>query len=121
MLPPPPPPSFVRPAKQSSISSRDLPLVSGTIVSTNVTPQIQTPPNSQKVPALPMESLSVPKVSVMMNDSVQLRHVATLAARPRVRAGKISLIMSHGIAPSPREKKETYVMTAAMATFPDGS
>jgi len=57
-------------------------------------------------------------VFVTRKVNAQFKAVAMLAAAPRIRLGKTSPIINHGIGPKPREKLTTYIINAMRGIHP---
>lgn len=109
------------PVRFLSMSSRLLPCVSGTKKMTKKRAANVMKLNAQKVPWNPNIVEKSTNVLVTMNVHDQLNAVTREAADPRILAGKISPIISHGIGPKPIENPIMYTAKLRSGSHPYGT
>lgn len=80
-----------------SISSKDLPLVSGKYFKINRNPAKQMPAYTQNVPAAPSPLFNSGNVKVNTKQAIQSPKVAKAIAAPLMRLGNISESITHTI------------------------
>ena len=82
------------------------------------TPRKETAPKSQKAPAVVMASCMLTNVLVTTNAVVQLTDEAIELPGALNFGGRISVVISHGKGPTPKEKAATKMMSEVIGSQP---
>eukprot|EP00959_Pyramimonas_sp_CCMP1952_P429036 8985547-Pyramimonas_sp.AAC.1 len=103
-------------SRNSSISSRERPLVSGTQKSVKMRCAPETAAKSQKVPPVLSSLARERKEKATVPEVIRFRATAVDMPRLRMESGKISEMSTHVTGPSPREKAATKTQRLTMAS-----